>query len=216
MNEEAGSAPELEIIEKIFADAEAQARKTLENARSIADAENKKTEKEAQEIQAQILAEAEVRVKKLQSKEISTARIEAKRILLRAREEAVSKVFTQIEIELNKVREDPGRYRQSLRNLAAEAVVAIGEPEVVLKVNKLDEPFVNNAFVDDLRSRVLDLSGEDLKVTLEFEALDMGGGCVAASTKGRIVFDNTFRRRLERMQPQLRTLIIRELAKSDE
>jgi len=216
MKEEIGSTPEHEIIDRILADAESQARRAIENAAKVAEAEAEKARKEGRKIQAEILAQAEGKAEKLKLREVSTAKIEAKRTLLRAREEAVSKVFAQIEGELKEIREDPDRYRRSLGNLAAEAVLGVGESQVVLKVSRADEAFVGDAFIDDVRRRVSERSGGELKVDVEFGPTDMGGGCVARSTGGRIVFDNTFRRRLGSIKPRLRSLIVKELMKSNE
>jgi len=216
MSEKTGSTSELEIVEKILADAESQAQRVIENANRAAEAETEKARKEAQRIQDDILAEAEQKAENLRSRELSTAKIEAKRTLLRAREEAVSKVLGQVETILKGIREDRDRYGRSLANLAVEAVTAVGEPEVVLKVSQADEGVVDNTFIDGVSSRVRELSGDETRIELEFDLEDMGGGCVAKSTQGRVIFDNTFRRRLERMKPQLRAAIIRELDTSDE
>jgi vacuolar-type H+-ATPase subunit E/Vma4 len=216
MNEEARSRPELEIVEKILADADAEVQRIVQNAHNVAEAEREKARKEAQEIQAQILDQAEESARKLRSREASTAQIEAKRLLLTAREEAVSKIVTQIEERLRRIREDPNLYRQSLRNLAAEAILAVRQPAAVLKVSRIDGSIADERFLDGVRTRVSVSSGSEVRIDLELDDADMGGGCIATSAEGRIVLDNTFRRRLERMKPQLRSLIAKELRKGNE
>ncbi len=216
MKEEIGSAPGHEIVEKILADAESQAQQAIGNAGKTAEAEAEKARKEGSKIQAGIVAEAEYRAKKLKLREVATAKIEAKRILLRAREKAVSKVFAQVEEELKAIKQEPDRYRRSLTNLATEAVLGVGAADVVLKVSRADEAFVDDAFIDDVRRGVSARSGGSVKVDVKLEPTDMGGGCVAGSTDGRIVFDNTFRRRLGSMKPRLRSSIVKELMASNE
>ena len=216
MREEVGSAPGNEIIEKILADAESQVQQAIGNAKKTAEAESEKAGREGQKIQAEILAQAGERAQKLKLREVAIAKIEAKRILLRAREEAVSKVFAQIEEELRAIKQEPDQYRRSLRKLATEAILGVGVPEVVLKVSQADEVFVDGAFIDDVRRRVSERSGGSVKVDVKVEPTEMGGGCVASSTDGRIVFDNTFRRRLESMKPRLRSSIVKELMASNE
>jgi len=215
MKEEIGSAPGSEIVGKILADAEYQAQQAIENAGKAAEAEGAKARAQGQKIQAEIIAQGEERAEKLKSREVSTAKIEAKRILLRAREEAVSKVFAQINGELNEVRRDHDQYRRSLENLAVEAVLGVGEHKAVLKVSRTDKKLVDDAFVDDVRRRVSDRAGSEVEIDVEFDPADMGGGCVARSKQGRIVFDNTFQRRLGRMRPQLRALVVKELMKNN-
>lgn len=215
MKDEIGSTPEHEIIDKILADAASQAQRAIDNARKTAEAEIDKARNEGQKIQTEILAQAEEKAQKLRLREVSTAKLEAKRILLRAREKAVSKVFAQIEGELNGIRDDPDRYKRSLGNLAAEAILGVGESEVVLKLSRADEAFVDDAFVDDVRRSVMERSGGEIRIDVEFDPAEAGGGCVAKSADGRIVFDNTFRRRLGNMKPRLRSLIVKELTKSN-
>jgi len=216
MKEAIGTKPEHEIVDKILADAESQAQKAIDNARRMAEAEADKARKEGRKIQDEILAQAEETAEKLQLREVSTAKIEAKRIALRAREKAIAKVFAQIEQELEEIRGDPDQYRLSLGNLATEAVMGVGEPEVVLRVSRADKALVDDAFIDDVRRRVGERSGGSVKVDVRVEPTDMGGGCVARSKEGRIVFDNTFRRRLGSAKPRLRSLIVKELMKTNE
>ena len=163
MKEEIGTKPEHEIVEKILADAESQAQRAIENARRVAQAEADKARKEGRKIQAEILAQAEDKVEKLKLREVSTAKIEAKRILLGAREEAVAKVFTQIEGDLNEIRQNSDQYRRALGNLAADAILGVGEREIVLKVSRADKALVDDAFIDDVRRRVSERSGAEPK-----------------------------------------------------
>ena len=205
----------LAITEKILDDAELEAQRILENAATIAEAEIARANKEAQQIQREILAQAEEKALKLKSRRLATSKIEAKKILLRAREEAVLIVFKQIEEQLNGIRQNPDRYRHALKNLATEAITGVGEPEVVLQVNGADGPIVDQAFWDDVKNAVSRSSGEEVGIAIQFNELVMGAGCVAKSTNGRVVFDNTFHRRFERMKPNLRPLIVRHLSKRD-
>jgi vacuolar-type H+-ATPase subunit E/Vma4 len=215
MNQGVSPAPEASMIEKILGDGRAQAERLLESARRSAEAERRKTEAQAEKARREILNRAERKIKTLRSKEIATGHIESKRILLRAREEAIAKIFGTIEQELYKVRQQPSEYKDALRNLALEAVAAIGMSEVVLKVAREDKALIGEAFVEDITARVRSGAGRDVKVALEFDPALSAGGCVAASSDGRIVFDNTFKRRLERMRPALRSVIVREVLKTD-
>ena len=215
MTEDKGTNPEGAITEKILADAQAQARKLVDNAGRSAEAESRKTEREIAKIEEDIRAGWDAKVEKLRMREVSTARVEARRIILNAREEAVKRVFAEIGQGLEHLRTDPGRYRESLRNLAAEALTAIGGGEAVLRICERDSAVAGEAFAQDLGT-YLGRTGEGPRFRIEYEGRDNGGGCIASSPDGRIVFDNTFGRRLERLRSELRALIIEGLAESDE
>jgi vacuolar-type H+-ATPase subunit E/Vma4 len=215
MIEQPGTAPEEGIIEKILGDGEAQARRVVDNARRSEQSEMRKAEAEADKIRKEIVSKAEAKAGTLRSKVIATGHIEAKRMILRAREQAISRVFETIARELEKVRENPADYRKALGNLAVEAITAVGGPEVTLKICKEDQSLADDALLAEISRRAGDETGSETKVTLEIDPGLTGGGCIAVSGRGRIVFDNTFGRRLERMKPALRSVIVREVLKID-
>ncbi len=215
MTEEKGSQPEAAIIEQIIGDAKAEAGKILENAKMTAAAEKKRAERELAKFEEDIRAGWEAKVEKIRMREVSTAKIEARRILLNAREQAVAGVFGDIKAGLGHLREDPGRYRESLRNLAVEAVTAVGGDDVVLIISERDGGLVDDAFIEDVRRRAdAAVSGTGFRV--EFDSADASGGCKATSAGGRVVFDNTYDRRLERLRSEIRAMIVTELEKTDE
>jgi vacuolar-type H+-ATPase subunit E/Vma4 len=215
MNGQPGSTPEHEIIDQILKDGEAQAKRVTDNARRSEQSELRRAEAEAKKVTDQILAQAEAKARAVRSKEVASAYIEAKRISLRAREQAITKVFVVIEQEIAKLKEDPRTYKEALLGLAAEAVLAVGQDEVGLRVGTRDKALVDDAFLTEVNRRVEADRADPVKVVLELDPEIEGGGCVAMSSDGRIVFDNTFRRRLERMKPELRAIVVKEVLKTD-
>jgi V/A-type H+-transporting ATPase subunit E len=215
MIDEPDIAPEEGIIEKIASDGEAEARRVVENARRSERSEKRKAEAEAAGIREDVVGKAEAKAAALRSKVIAIGHIEAKRMMLGAREEAVGKVFETIEQELEKVRKSPAEYRKALANLAVEAVSAIGESEVTLKLGDVDRDLADGELMGEITRRAAERAGREVSITLETDSSITSGGCVAVSTDGRINFDNSFARRLERMKPELRSLIVREVLKTD-
>jgi len=215
MNEISDAAPEAKIIAKILSDGQTQADRVITSAKRTAELEERKAQAEVERIRKEMLAQAERRADVFRSKEIAGARIEAKRILLRAREAAISKVVAVVEHELAGLKEKPDEYRRALFNLAAEAVSAVGEPEVTLRLGKDDEGLVDTGFAARVADRIKETEGSEVKIDVKYDSSLVGGGCVAVSRQGRVVFDNTFRRRLERMRPALRSMIAREVLKAD-
>jgi vacuolar-type H+-ATPase subunit E/Vma4 len=178
-------------------------------------AEEKKTEREVAKFEEDLRAGWDDRVEKIRTREVSTARIEARRLLLNARERAVVRVFDEIMSGLGFMREDPGRYRDSLTRLAVEAVRAVGGEGIVLRLSERDRGLADEGFMQAVSDGAGMAAGAG-SLRLEFDTADTGGGCVATSADGRVVFDNTFPRRLERMRSELRALIVEELDSGDE
>jgi vacuolar-type H+-ATPase subunit E/Vma4 len=214
MNPQADSESEESIIEKILADGKSQADRARSQAERSAGSEIKKAEKEAEKVRAEILGQARRRAELLRSKEVAAAQIEAKRSVLGAREEAISRVFGRIEGGLGELRKNREAYAPALLNLAVEAVGAVDADRVVLRLSPADREIADPGFLQQVTQRVGALRGET-EVGLEEDADLSGGGCVAASMDGRVIFDNTFRRRLERMKPALRAEIAGGIGGSD-
>lgn len=217
MSEEVTAAqPELEIMQSIRAEAEARGRRAQDSARNTIEAEDAKAGRELEEATRGILAKADETARKVRARAIATANVEAQRILLRAREAAVDAVVLRIAQALQVLREDSPQYRACLAGLAAEAVQAIGEAHVHLFISGADQDLADTAFVESLQAVLRERLGRELVLSLDFSRADLGGGCMAASLDGRVVFDNTFSKRLERMRSRLRTSIVKEMTKSDE
>lgn len=215
MSEEASRGSEEEIIGKILSDGEARAGRVLDNARRSAESETRKAEAEAEKVRKEILGQAKRKAAALTSKEVAGGHIEAKRILLRAREEAIAKVFDTVRQEMEKLHGDTSRYRKALVNLAVEAVRAIGEAEVTIEFGKEDEALTGEDLVSDITGRLGSEGMAEVKIDVVVDPGVRGGGCVGRSKDLRVIFNNTFHRRLERMKPSLRSTIVNEVLKSD-
>jgi vacuolar-type H+-ATPase subunit E/Vma4 len=215
MNQEPDNAAQESIVAKILSDGEAQAKRVIDNAgRSVA-SEKRKAESEAARIRKDMLGKAEAKSRTLRQKVIATGHIEAKRMLLRAREDAITMVLKTIEQELAKIRENPAEYRRALANLAVEAVLAVGGAEVTLTVGTEDQALADQAFLNEITERTRHDADGEITIVLLLDPALTGGGCIAVSRQGRIVFDNSFARRLERMKPALRSVIVQEVLKTD-
>lgn len=216
MSEEATGGSGEEIIGKILGDGKARAERMIENAGRSADAEKRKAQAEAEKVRREILERVRRKAAVLKSKEIAGGHIEAKRVLLRAREEAISGVFDTIRQELGKIHRDNARYRKALVNLAGEAVRAIGGPEVTVVLGKEDEVLANEELISDIIEELRSQGIEDIRIETAVDSQIAGGGCLARSMDSRVIFNNTFERRLERMKPPLRSTIVSEVLKRDD
>jgi vacuolar-type H+-ATPase subunit E/Vma4 len=67
-----------------------------------------------------------------------------------------------------------------------------------------------------IRAAVDARSGGGVHVDVEFVCDSIDAGCVASTPDGRIVYDNTYQRRLERQRRSLRRAIQREIEQSHE
>lgn len=216
MSDTVSRGSEDEIIGKILSDGRARAKRILDSAERSAESEKRKAEAEADRARKEIMGQVARKVEAARSKEVAGAHIEAKRIFLRAREEAISKVFEAIREELKRFRGDKSRYRDALITLGAEAVRAIGGPEVIVALGEEDRALAGAELAAEIEARLALEGSADVKVRIVIDAAVVGGGCLATSGDSRVIFDNTFPRRLERMKPSLRSTIVNEVLKSDD
>ncbi len=214
MNGKYHESAEAEIVEKILADAESQAKRILENAEHTAERERDKARREAEKIYEELVERAKVEAQKIKSRQLSTGRVEARRKLLEAREKAVASIMNRIEQGLQELRQDRERYGESLRNLALESVAAVGGSEMILVFGAVDKDLVA-----DLENQIREEAKQAVKgceIEFRFEERDLGGGCIGQSRDGRVIFDNTYPRRLQRKHLEFRNIIAKEIGKIDE
>ena len=65
-----------------------------------------------------------------------------------------------------------------------------------------------------LGDELIAAENERARVTLQLDARDWGGGCIAQSPDGRVVYDNTYRTRMQRKRRELRAMIVRDVMDS--
>lgn len=211
MSEATIPKPESEIVRSILDGADAEVARILEAARAEAEAERQRAREEVDEIRKRILGAAGEEARRFRTREMATAAVEARRMLLWAREEQVSATLAQIEAGLQTITSDPDRYRDSLAALAAEAVLGVGGARVHLKLAERDRALVDEAFAARVKAAVRSNGGGDVDLELEFDRAFTDGGCIASDPEGRIVYNNTYKRRLERERRNLRRAILREI-----
>ncbi len=200
-----------QIIESILSDADAQALRLVENAESTASALRAKARKEGERTRDALLARATEQCGRIRAQGLATARIEAKRLLLAAREDLAGRFLEQIEEKLAATVRSSETYSQSLWNLAAEAVAAIGLPEVVLRISQADAGILGDGFAGRLVADGAVRAAGVSRIAPQFDENALGGGCIAQSPDGRIVFDNTYSKRMQRKRRELRAMIVRDV-----
>jgi vacuolar-type H+-ATPase subunit E/Vma4 len=208
MSETVSRGGEDEIIGKILSDGQTRAKRILDGAERTAESERRKAEAEADKVRKETMDQVARKAETVRSKEVAGAHIEAKRILLRAREDAISRVFETIREELKKVHDDESRYRDAL-------VRAIGGSGVTVALCEEDRALSGADLAAEIEAKLAREGSGDIKIHIVIDPGVVGGGCVARSGDSRVIFDNTFPRRLERMKPSLRSIIVNEVLKSD-
>lgn len=174
--------------DQIINEADQGARQILEDARKTA-------EKETEEILGKAGIDADAVRRGILSSKLRANRLK----ILGEKNRIVEDVIRSVEDRLSTIASS-ARFQSTLKRLVTEAVEAIGS----------DQPIVRVGFREASKND-LDELGKTLprgsKFVVDNHPIDGLGGVVASDPEGKIVFNNSFRSRLERLDNQLFTLI---------
>jgi len=176
------------IGEEILADAQAEAKKRIEEAEKEAKEKIEKAkveaEKEAETVKAKTLEE----IKILEGRRLSEARREASIKILEEKNSLIGKAFQEASKKLEKIVEDEV-YIKSLRSIIETTAPQLGEEEIKVKFNSKDLKRKN----DILKNLKLP---SNIKITVDNNPINTIGGCVILTKDEKIRIDETFEARL--------------------
>ncbi len=171
----------------IIREAEGKARSVVEQSRSQA-------QKETEAILARAKIEAEALRRSILSSKVRTNRLK----VLDEKNRIVRAVLRSVEDQLSTISET-SMFQDTVKKLVGEALEAVDT----------DEPIVRLGF-RGTTTKDLDLDkilSKGARLVVEDKAIDELGGVVASDSKGRVVYNNSFRARIDRLDTQLLFLI---------
>ena len=184
--------------------------------RILSDAKHKADEtiKDSQAKSQQILEEAKQRAQKESEEIITKANVEAESIrrsilsskvrvnrlrILDEKNRIVEDIIHSVEDQLSSISKSE-QFEETAQRFVTEAVKAVDSDQPIVRIGFRD---VSKKNLDGV-SRVLPKRG---KLVIDEKPIDELGGVVATDPEGKVVFNNTFKSRLERLDSQLLTLI---------
>jgi vacuolar-type H+-ATPase subunit E/Vma4 len=195
--------PQVNKLEtEILADARTKAERTIARAQNDAEKMRKKAQTLAASKREERLREAEVQAEAQARAILVEVEQEARRHWLLAREKCLDELLDQA---LEQASQAEGEERaQSLRNLAIEALQALGPASCLVEIASTDAAIVTPAWLQTLAT---ELFGEKTAIdfTVQFNP-DIRGGLQCTTTDQARRFDNTYASRLRWMKTELRDL----------
>jgi len=184
---------------RILSDAKLKAADIIleaeEKARQIVDESRAQARKDADEILSKANLEAEsIR------RGILSSRIRANRLrILDEKNQIVQSVLKSVEQRLTDIA-STDQFQPALKRFVAEAIDAVGTDDTVVRVG-----------FQSAERKSLDSLGRTLptgtRFVVEDKPIDDLGGVVAGDVGGKMIFNNSFRARIERLDNQLLTTI---------
>ncbi|MDI6888639.1 MAG: V-type ATP synthase subunit E family protein [Methanocellales archaeon] len=189
------------IISKIESDAKAEMQRikadAMQEAKKILDDARRRGEQE----HSRILERGRKDIDALVNRIKSGARIDAMRTVIGAKDQVISRCFTEAREALSKLTATK-KYETVLRNLMTDGAKLVGNDVIILS-NKKDKSVVKKV--------ISSMSKKGAKISVGKKDIDTIGGVAIKSKSGDIMVNNTFEARLERQKNELRYEISRIL-----
>jgi vacuolar-type H+-ATPase subunit E/Vma4 len=184
---------------RILSDARLKATGIVEQAEEKSRQTLEVSQAQAQRDANDILTRANLEAENIR-RSILSSRIRANRLrILEEKNKIVQNVLRSVEQRLSDVASSD-QFESTLKRLVLEAIEAVGVDNAVVKVG------FRNAERKSLQSLGQTLP-KGTKFLADETAIDGLGGVVASDPEGKMVFNNTFKARIERLDNRLLTTI---------
>jgi len=184
---------------RILSDARLKAEETIKDTQTKAQHILEEAKQRAQRESEEIIAKANVEAENIR-RSILSAKVRVNRLrVLEEKNRIVQEIIRNVEDQLSSIAKS-NHFEDTAQRFVTEAVKAVDSDQPIVTIGFKDATKKN---LDGI-SRVLPKGG---KLVIDEEPIDVFGGVVATDPEGKVIFNNTFKSRLERLDNQLLTLI---------
>ena len=184
---------------RILSDARLKAEETIKDNQTKAQHILEEAKQKAQRESGELIAKANVEADNIR-RSILSAKVRVNRLrVLDEKNRIVQEIIRSVEDQLSSIAKS-NHFEDTAQRFVTEAVKAVDSDQPIVTIGFKDATKKN---LDGI-SRVLPKGG---KLVIDEKPIDLFGGVVATDPEGKVVFNNTFKSRLERLDNQLLTLI---------
>ena len=184
---------------RILSDAKHKADETIKDSQAKSQQILEEAKQRAQREFEEIIAKANVEAESIR-RSILSSKVRVNRLrILDEKNRIVEDIIHSVEDQLSSISKSE-QFEETAQRFVTEAVKAVDSDQPIVRIGFRD---VSKKNLDGV-SRVLPKGG---KLVIDEKPLDVLGGVVATDPEGKVVFNNTFKSRLERLDNQLLTLI---------
>jgi vacuolar-type H+-ATPase subunit E/Vma4 len=197
------------ICSKISEDADGEIKSILEASRKESEKINSAARKVVEDKNQVIFKETEREIQKSREKIMSSLQLEKKRLVLSQKDKFIQSVLDQVNKKSQEFRRE-NSYPDFLKNAIIEGAEVIEENNIEVYYSGSDE----RVFNDDFKNQAGKACSQVLKTncSLKFIKADFTDpGVIVNSVDGRIVFDNRFLARLDRVKEEVYMELLKEL-----
>jgi vacuolar-type H+-ATPase subunit E/Vma4 len=189
------------ICAKISQDADEEVKTILEQARKESDKIASQARKVIEDKNQEISKKLEREIQKSREKILSSLNLEKKRLVLGEKDKFIQSVLAQVRKNAQDFRKE-NDYQEFLQNAIIEGAEVIEENNIEVYYSRLDE----SIFSQDFMVKIEKACTQALKTGcgLKFNKADFNDlGVIVNSIDGRIMYDNRFLARLERVKEKI-------------
>ena len=184
---------------RILSDAKHKADETIRESQAKSQQILEEARQRAQREFEEIIAEANVEAESIR-RSILSSKVRVNRLrILEEKNRIVQDIIHSVEDQLSSISKSE-QFEETAQRFVTEAVKAVDTDQPVVRIGFRD---MSKRNLDGV-SKVLPKGG---KLVIDEKPIDDLGGVVATDPEGKVVFNNTFKSRLERLDNQLLTLI---------
>jgi V/A-type H+-transporting ATPase subunit E len=192
------------ISSEVLADVQKEAEAVLLAAENDAKEKLKQAREQAHQNRQNIITRATAKAEAEKRKIASVTEVDMRNRLLQVKEDLVDAAFDKADTEIkNFVKTE--EYHSYLLKLIEDASERIGQKDLVVQVNAIDEGWLTQDVLKSLSKKV------HCQLTLSAKTGDYLGGCVIQTSDNKIIYDVTIDNRLQELKPVLRVAIAKIL-----
>lgn len=202
-----------EITEKIKAKTDIQIKKIEKEQKTAIESISSENEKKIKKLSESIIKEASEKAESEFQKEKAKQKLEIRlkntkfqdKLVENLIEESLKKLETLTKTE---------KYSKSLEKLIFDAASTLEEPELIIYYRKEDQKLLTKDFLAGISKKLKKDANIDTKFSLADKFISCRGGVILQILDGKIRIDNTYERRLERydadIKRELSLMLIKE------
>lgn len=187
---------------EILKQAEEQSISILDRAQRISERDLEFAREEAEEIIQQQRAKLQPSIDMEIKKTIASAEMEARKILLKKKDELVSRIFDEAERKMEQMRGSEF-YINMITKSIIDSVLTIGN-ELDIEFGELDKNLFTSELLSSIESRVRKSLNRDVKLNFKCVGDEISAGVIIRSKDRRVILDNSFSSLIRRLKEELR------------
>jgi V/A-type H+-transporting ATPase subunit E len=175
-----------ELIAQIREDAQKEADRIIEEARTAADSKIRSAEGRAERLKKDAEERAAAKAEEINKGIDSSVKIRKKRLRLKKNEEIVRSVFARVR-QAMKAEADKPEYRATLKGWLLEAALGLDQPEIIVTVSEAEQTHCDRKLLQEVEEEYKERTGKNIQIHVSEENAEEQGAA-SRTPDGRLEY----------------------------